>query len=561
MYPPGYPPIVLGQRWPCKPDKDRESLTIISAKNTGGGDCPKGWVGRWGRSVMLGLGGVGLALGSIAPATAQGICVQELPRQMAAWLDQPALAQAHVGIALAPWRGELLYGYQSDRLFVPASNQKLLTTAVALDVLGQTAAGIDRTWTTPVYLWPNPDRPGTGELWIQGQGDPTITSGDLQALTDRLVPQLQAQGITTITRLGGDDRLFHGTTTPPTWEVGDIQMGYGTPINSLILNENAIGLTLIPQAQGQPLGVVWDDPIQGQSWQIANFSLTGDTQAAEFVTVTGHQGEQQPPILRVEGVLRVGSASEPVAIALPNPGETLLETLAQGLRQRGITVNQTQLITQDPTPGDKSLASHLDTIVGAGAIDALVSPSLQELVSITNKTSQNLYAEVLLRWLGLDRGEEISTPGEAPTSLGLGLQHLEAHLNQWGLESQDLVLADGSGLSRHNLITPQALAQVLQRWALTPTNPLGQVYRSSLASTGESGSLGSRFRGTSLEGHLWGKTGSMEGIAALSGYLDPPDFEPLVFVIFINQANESYGTLTRAIDTLLEQWVHLRPCR
>ncbi len=130
-------------------------------------------------------------------------------------------------------------------------------------------------------------------------------------------------------------------------------------------------------------------------------------------------------------------------------------------------------------------------------------------------------------------------------------------LTQWGIPPEAVDLADGSGLSRHNSITPQAMVRVLQTMARSPQ---GSIYRQSLAVAGESGSLRSRFTNTALVGRFQGKTGSMSGVYALAGYVQPPQFPPLVFSAFVNQSDQSYGTLRATLESVVVQLGRLQSC-
>ena len=495
----------------------------------------------------------GLGIGTIVPMGVQAqpenlnserLCPADLPLLMESWLDQSALQSATVGIAVETLTGEPIYHYQADRRLIPASTQKLLTTAAALQTWPR-----DRAWVTPVEL--RLTSQGKPELWIVGQGDPTVTDADLADLAFTLAQALKNQGIDRLDRLVGDDRAFGGSSTPPTWEVGDIQAGYGAPINSLILNDNAIGLTLWPQDQGSPLRVEWENPEEAAGWSIENFSVTGASNASEWVQV-GQQANSS--ILQVEGVLRAGAAPEPVSIAVPRPGDRFLAQLAAALQRQGISIGERVWI-ESPGQAPPPMEPPLSPLV----IATLTSPPLGELVQMTHYQSQNLYAEVLLRWLGQANPPiAVADAGMRPSALEAGAARVTQILEDWGIPSSQFTIADGSGLSRHNALTPLALVQVLQASA---RSSWGETYRSSLAQAGVSGNLAQRFEDTPLSGKLWGKTGSMEGIAALSGYLYPDRFAPLVFSVIINHSDASYGTLTEAIDGALLSFVQLQPCR
>jgi serine-type D-Ala-D-Ala carboxypeptidase/endopeptidase (penicillin-binding protein 4) len=490
--------------------------------------------------------------GPLASASTQEkgtpLCVTALPDRFDRWLQEPALQGATIGVALETLDGAVLYHYQADRRFVPASTQKLLTTAAALEQWGG-----DRTWQTTVYL-----NPEARELWVVGQGDPTFTEESLRDLARQVAHQLQRRKITHLDRLVGDDRFLGEGGTPPTWEIGDTRTGYGAPANGLVLTENAALLTLWPQQIGEPLRLEWETPEDALDWDVENFSVSGGSDAAEFVSVSNwgrsHQGRS---ILRVEGVLQAGAAPEPVSVAVSEPGLRFLQHFQRALASEGITIAASQLLSTQTPPSEMLLFGEAGEMGETGeTIATHSSPPLRELITIANQQSQNLYAEILLRWLGKTYPHPTDL-GLAPSLHENGIQQLTDMLLRWGLTPSDFTIADGSGLSRQNSLTPTALVQVLQHSAQAPWFP---IYRASLSEAGQSGTLASRFAQTPLDGKLWGKTGSMTGTMALAGYLNPDTYSPLAFSILINQSTASYGQLSGAIDRILAEWVNLGEC-
>lgn len=417
-----------------------------------------------------------------------------------------------------------LYAQNADRYFVPASNAKLLTTAAVLQELGPSF----RIRTSVYQLNSQPDQV---VLQVVGRGDPSFDEQDLQ----QLVQQIRDRGITHINLLIGDDSYFQGDQINPTWEWDDIQAGYGAPVNSLILNENAIGFSLVPQAVGQPLQVTWDDPAQADQWQVNNRSQTVAASASEFVTV-GRDFSQ--PVLDVEGQLRVGSAAEPVSVSIPRPAQFFMQQLLQRLTAANIRVDQS-LITLTPLNEQGT------------EIAAIDSAPLADLLMETNQQSNNLYAEALLRSLGV---HQFPTSNSALES---GIKAVKQTLTGLGVDQTGYTLADGSGLSRHNLVSPEAIVQTLQAM-LSSTNATS--YRNSLSVAGERGTLGHRFQGTEVAGRLQGKTGSFSDTVALSGYLEPPNYPPLVLSILVNKINPSTEQVQTTIDRIVELLANLQSC-
>ncbi|WAL58690.1 D-alanyl-D-alanine carboxypeptidase/D-alanyl-D-alanine endopeptidase [Thermocoleostomius sinensis] len=465
-----------------------------------------------------------LGLGAF-PSSAQdaAICTSQLRDSIDAVLNRPELRRTRWGVLVQSLGDpQPLYSHNAEQYFVPASNVKLLTTAAALEQLGP-----DFRIRTSIY---HRNFANQQTLYIVGRGDPSLTDEDLVSLAQ----QLRERGITTVDRLIGDDSYFQGDSINPTWEWEDIQAGYGAPVNSLILNQNAIGLTVIPQALGQPLAVRWDDPAESIMWQVQNRSTTVPVDATEFLTVGRDLSRS---VLYVHGQLRVGSASEPVAVSVPQPAQRFMQRFVQILVTQGIQVRQTIVTTQFTDPQGLEIA-------------AVESPPLSELLVETNRESNNLYAEVLLRSLG-KRNEE------ATSTLEAGIAALEMTFNGWGINPDSYALVDGSGLSRHNLVSPEAIVQTLQIMARSSN---ASTYRHSLALAGVNGTLQNRFRQTLVEQKLRGKTGQLRNAMALSGYLELGHQSALVFSLLVNPFHQAPSQVQTSLDAIVEQLAQVRSC-
>lgn len=464
------------------------------------------------------------------------ICEADLPDAIATILAEPPLDQMQWGIQVQPLGStRTLIEVQADRYFVPASNVKLMTTAAVLHKLGPTF----RLHTT-VYRLPSSD--GSAEPTVEpslrvqlvGQADPSLTDREFHQLAD----QLRSQGIHQISQLWVDDSYVADEPINPTWEWEDIQAGYGAPVNSLILNRNEVPFSLMPQAIGQPLRLVWDDPVAAYDWQVDNQTMTVGGDAPEWVEI-GRDLAQ--PSLQIRGQLRAGAAPETASIAVVQPTNHALERFRNALEAAGIRVEASAIATAPLPPNAVPVAN-------------IASPPLAELVQTANQDSENIYAEALLRILGRESG---LSPQPDDSSLSLGLRAVRSELESMGVPGDAFDLSDGSGLSRHNLATPAALVQTLQAMA---TSPNAEVYRQSLAIAGISGTLQNRFHNTAVAGHMWGKTGALSGVAALSGYLDPPQFDPLVFSILVNHFSQPVREVRPRIDQIVVLLSQLHSC-
>ncbi|MGL5060777.1 MAG: D-alanyl-D-alanine carboxypeptidase/D-alanyl-D-alanine endopeptidase, partial [Microcoleus sp.] len=370
-------------------------------------------------------------------------------------------------------------------------------------------------------------------LYVVGRGDPSLAVTQLKSLTQ----QLQQRGIDRVSELIGDDSYFQGNAIDPNWEWEDVQAGYGAPINSLIFDRNAIELKLSPQSIGQPLKVTFAEPSLTNQWQIQNNSVTVGPNEREFVAV-GREFDR--PLIRVSGQLRNGAESESVYVAVVNPANNFLQRFQQTLAAAGIKVDRTSVA--------------LNSRNFTRELAAVESPPLAELIKETNRESDNVYAEVLLRLLGKVTGK---VPAPQTDSSDIGLQELKTALTQLGVNPNSYILADGAGLSRHNLVSPEALVQTLR---LMANSPVASVYRASLPVAGESGTLKNRFNSTSNRVILQAKTGTLRGVSALSGYVEVPNYEPLAFSIIINQSDRPSAQLRGAIDEIVLLLNRLRRC-
>jgi D-alanyl-D-alanine carboxypeptidase/D-alanyl-D-alanine-endopeptidase (penicillin-binding protein 4) len=241
------------------------------------------------------------------------------------------------------------------------------------------------------------------------------------------------------------------------------------------------------------------------------------------------------PVLRIKGQLAVDTEPEVFGLAILDPSEYFMQHFRNVLATEGISVVRASVSSKIPTTGERELA-------------VVESPPLATLLVETNQESNNLYAEVLLRTLGADQTGD---------TVELGLTQMRETLTELGVNPESYVLADGSGLSRRSLVSPEAIVQTLKGMAQTKE---AMVYRASLPVAGISGTLSRRFRNTAAQGNLQAKTGTLTGVSALSGYLHVPGYQPLVFSIMVNQSDQSSAILRQAIDEIVLLLTRLRSC-
>jgi len=479
-------------------------------------------------------GVLGSWLVSVSLTSAQGAttfkpdCVTQLQREMDAIATQPLFNKARLGIFIQPLDStQPLYTRDAERYFLPASTTKVMTTAAALQRLGpqfqiQTdvlAAGQGST---------------LDHLRVVGRGDPSLSDQHLK----QVAAQLQKQGVRQINRLLGDDTYFRGSKVIPSWQWEDLQAGYGAPINSLILNQNAYELKLWPQTPGQPLRVEWLSPKPIGAWRQINRTRTVAKGAPEYVEI---KRRLQGSTLEIEitGQLQVGAPPDRSAVAVVNPGWFLLHRFRTILATHQIKVGQMSLLTNEQER-NAALKNKSEQ-----RLTQIQSPPLSTLVVTTNQESNNLYAEALLKTLGA------TAPSQATqsTTHQQGLTTLQKILTQLGVDRTTYDLADGSGLSRHNLISPTALVQTLQTILRSPHKSVFQA------------SLSQRSVGKNPASTVFSKSGGMQGVSTLSGYLQQTQSPSIVFSLMFNQYNQSSAQRRQAMNAMLLSMHRLQSCQ
>jgi D-alanyl-D-alanine carboxypeptidase/D-alanyl-D-alanine-endopeptidase (penicillin-binding protein 4) len=470
------------------------------------------------------------AAAQVPPQIPQGgsttICANQLAQEITSTIERPEWQRYRWGIVVESLSGTQLYHRDGDRLFTPASNVKLLTTAVALRQLGS-----NTRLRTSVYQLPgNRSQPS---LLVVGRGDPSLSTTGLQAIGQ----QIRQRGYRQLAQINFDDSYFRGEQINPNWEWGDLSTDYAPGVNSLILNQNALALTVSPQQVGSPLRYTWSDPYV-TPWPIENQTVTTADNISSNVNAIAMFGKSG---LKLTGQLAQNANPLKIDLAVANPTASFIGAFRQILNQQQISVANTQLVSGQNT-------SHLTEIA------FINSPPISELVKETNLKSNNLYAEVLLKSLGKTHPQH---PISTAETTDLGLEIVRQGLTQLAVNPQSYRLKDGSGLSRHNLVTPNTLVRVLSAMAKLPE---GKIYRDSLPIAGVSGSLKNRMKGTAAEGIVRAKTGSMTGVIGLSGYINPPQYSPLVFSILLDRHDRRTAEMARVIDEIVVLLARLKRC-
>jgi len=347
----------------------------------------------------------------------------------------------------------------------------------------------------------------------------------------------------------GDDTLFPWEPYPQDWSIDDTVWGYGAPVSALAINDNQIKVTVTPAAiAGQPAMVVVDPAVP--SYYTLDVSVTtGEMKSGSHVQMERALGSK---VLRVYGSIAVDAQPDEEEVAIHDPAEYAAVALKGMLEARGIVVtgkaralHRISNDTQDFLKETREPVADLNGRIRGGCFDcrplaAHVSPVLGEDVVVTNKVSQNLHAELFLHQLGTAVGTNGSTEQ--------GVRVVRAFLEKAGIDKDDFVFFDGSGLSGHDLVTPRATARLLQ---YASTQPWFADWKKSLPVGGEDGSLVERFGKAPLKDHVFAKTGTLGEARALSGYVEGASGKTVIFSIMVGNHMPQTSKDREAMDKIV----------
>jgi len=437
--------------------------------------------------------------------------VQRLRRDIDGIISAPALAAGSWGVAVRSLsRSELLYSWNAEKLLIPSSNMKILTLAAAAERLGW-----DYTYETRLVA-AGPIAGGVlgGDLVVVGSGDPSIDNWDGAAtqLFHDWASQLETSGVRTIAgRIVGDDKAFEEEGFGAGWAWDDLDRSYATAVGALQFNENTAQLTVKPgSAPGDEAAVSAAPP--GAGLIVRNLVKTAVRGSPATLTTERRPGGTA---LEIRGTIAVGAAPIVRNVSVVNPtlyfvNELRSALVADGIDVRGAAVDIGDLTGPPPRAQGPPLVAYR-------------SPPLSELASTMMRLSQNLYAETLLKTLGLSSG--------APNVAG-GIAEVRRIMDGWNIAPLGYIEADGSGLSRSNLAMADTIVSVLAH--VDGDRRLRDLFRATLPVAGRSGTLEGRMRGTPAAGNARAKTGSLTNARALSGYVSSAEGEPLAFAILAN---------------------------
>jgi D-alanyl-D-alanine carboxypeptidase/D-alanyl-D-alanine-endopeptidase (penicillin-binding protein 4) len=480
------------------------------------------------------------------PASSPPTTLAELLSRIQEVVRQPALEPGFFAVKIVSLdTGLVIYEQNANKFVRPASNMKLYTVAAALDRFTP-----DYHFMTSVYAQEKVDDGKIkGDLIVYGRGDPSLAArfnnGDYFKGMNDLADRIVAAGVKRVKGdLVGDESYFNGAPLGGGWEWEDLQWADGAQVSALTINDNAIDVTVKPgEKPGAPL-VVTTAP--GPFIVIANRGTTSARGGKSDLRLYRAVGAN---VLEISGSLPVGDSGFEGKAAIPDPALAFVTMLRDALTKRGVKVDG-HIRTVDARSGGiirDGLVNRVlltDTPPPPPApveIASLQSQPFSAIAAQTLKPSQNLYTELILRTLGTPRLNQSQTNEEA------GLIAVRNFLGQAGVNESDLVINDGSGLSRNDMITANATVQLL---TFMSKHRYFAAFRDALPIAGVDGTLRTRMRGTPAEGNLRAKTGSLNSVASLSGYVTTAAGEHLVFSMMLNNYPSASAVRRDSIDAI-----------
>lgn len=403
-----------------------------------------------------------------------------------------------------------ILNYRGGELFGVASNMKLLTTAAALEYLGP-------NFEYKTYVTANgtitPSGELLGNLVIKGSGDPNFSGRFYQGKTTA-IPEAWANAVAGrgISRICGDivadDTVFDRNYTNPNWPVNQLSQWYCAPSCGLSFNDNCVDITLLPNKKPGDTVALLVEPNTAYVTIVNTCTYTANKKEHGY-SLYRKPGTNQ---ISVKGKFWINAAPEKQWVTVHNPALYLATVFNETLVKKGITVT-----------GQPRLINGEDFSSVKGEEIASTVSAMEQTVIVTNKNSQNFYAEQILKTLGA----HVQGSG----TLQAGLVVLNNFMKKLGFDVQEYQIVDGCGLSKGNRLSPNMITTLL---AYMNKHPYKNVFYNSLPSSGVDGGLQHRIVSPQYRNKVHAKTGYIAAVSALSGYIDTATGDIIAFSFLIN---------------------------
>ena len=453
--------------------------------------------------------------------------------------SSPQVRQSFWGIRVIDARsGEVLFALNDDKFFVPASNTKLFTTALALHRLGA-----DYRFRTRVAVDAKPDTAGhVRELRLIGGGDPNLSGRNLPynvneeigpdsfAALRELADKVVAAGVQSVEGdIVGDDTAFLWEPYPPGWAIDDATWEYGAPVSALTLNDNTMHVMVFPgSAPGMPTSVALSPTLE--YLEIQNRVTTVAPEGKRELRFDRLPGSNE---LLITGTIPASGRSWETTIAVEDPALFAAAAFKSILEDRGVRISGRARALH------RSEGEELPAWEGID-IAQHDSPPLSQVLQVINKVSQNLHTEILL--------QQVAREKTGVGSRRKGLQEIAEWLTEIGVEPGQYNFEDASGLSRLTLVTPATVSTLLKTMYATPER---EVWIASLPIGGVDGTLKNRFEGQPNGTRIHAKTGSLSHVAALSGYAQIDAEHARIFSVLVNNFNRPASEIREVVDRIV----------
>lgn len=449
--------------------------------------------------------------------------------------------KGHWGVLVADAQtGDVLFSRNAAQYFTPASNTKLFTTILALATLGP-----DHRVRTTVETTGAVDRMGVlrGDLVLVGRGDGNLANrilpytkqdrrdGSPEKPLAELADQVVRRGVREIEGdVIADDSYLVPARYPSGWTVDDTVWSFGAAVSAIAVNDNALTLDVRPgEAAGAPLRFSLEP-----APTIYNVRNEAKTTAAGTEAQLRLARDPESRTFVLSGTLPLDAPRRSLQVAVQEPAENAAVLFAHLLEARGVQITGQSRARHAGDPGAVAAPDEPRKVLAEH-----VSPPLIEDVRLTNKISDNLHAELMLRLAAKEKG--------GAEILDDALKFAQQFRAGIGIAPDDVVLKDGSGLSRDDLATPESFVQLLEYAA---RQPWGADFVKTLPVAGEDGTLENRMKGTTAAGRIQAKTGQVDHVEALSGFATTLHGERLIFSIMSDDYNSSGRAAAAIVDSL-----------
>lgn len=437
--------------------------------------------------------------------------LDNLNKRILQLLKNPSLEKVSCGINVVSIKKNIsLFRYRNNDLFSVASNMKLLTTAAALDYLGP-----DFEYKTYIEAYGTITASGElhGDIVIRGSGDPNLSgrfyNGNILAIPESWTAAIKNRGLYKITGdIIADDSIFDRVYINPSWPENQLSEWYCAPSCGLSFNDNCVDITFIPGKKPGQIVTLLVEP-NTSYFTIFNNGIYTPNKREHAYSIFRKPGTNQ---IFIKGKYWVNASPEKRWVSVHNPALYLATVFKEVLEKNGITVcGNARLIGKSETIND-----NLERITQ-------MTSTMKQTVFVTNKRSQNFYAEQIVKTLGA----QVKGSG----TLQAGIEVLNDFMGKLGIHPDEYQIEDGSGLSKGNKLSPIMITTLLMYMS---EHPFGTVLYDSLPVSGMDGGIKNRMNSPGYKNKIHAKTGYIAKTSALSGYIDTANGDVLAFSILMN---------------------------